>query len=208
MGKKILSTENDNEDTKVQLSEEKPNTKYTKWSKMIRHLKNFENPTTKIQLLVKVTNQVKKEIDNFWHGVEVNQDDKCIDADNMEKILSYVIMKSKYQKIVVDLAIIELFSGNHIDFGCNGFIYVWIQQSLGQILNESVSEQNSKTERTTPYFNDSKRKIGEISENSNVQKEDESFFTPTKEVSLMENNSTNSKEYPEDIRIISSDSNN
>lgn len=64
---------------------------------MISKLKDIENPTSKIQLLTKVADQLKQEIDDYWQGVPMDQDDKRIDADNMEKLMGYIIIKSKYQ---------------------------------------------------------------------------------------------------------------
>jgi hypothetical protein len=120
--------------------------------KMIWSLKNIENPTDKILLLVKVVNQMKNEIDLFWEGVEIDNDQKCIDADNMEKLLSYVIIKSKYQKIVVDLEIIDHFAGNHIDYGSNGFIFVSFSSTVNQILFKNENAKKSIALCTTPSF--------------------------------------------------------
>lgn len=117
--------------------------KYSTCIKMIWNLKNIENPTDKIQLLVKVVNQIKQEIDEFWTGVDITQDEKCIDADNLEKLLSYVIIKSKYQKIVVDLQLIDTFSGNHIDFGQNGYIYANFSSTINHILFDDEEEKEA-----------------------------------------------------------------
>lgn len=130
------------------VQKEQAGEQYSKCIKMIWNLKNIENPTDKIQLLVKVVNQIKQEIDEFWTGVDITQDEKCIDADNLEKLLSYVIIKSKYQKIVVDLQLIDLFSGNHIDFGQNGYIFANFSSTINHIL---FDEEEEKSEPVLKY---------------------------------------------------------
>mmetsp|Transcript_30996 Transcript_30996/g.30537 ORF Transcript_30996/g.30537 Transcript_30996/m.30537 type:complete len:84 (-) Transcript_30996:673-924(-) len=82
---------------------------------MIRKLADIENPSSKIQLLMRVTDQIKQEIDDYWEGISLDIDDKRIDADNMEKLMGYIIIKSGYQQIVVDLTMIDYFSGEHLD---------------------------------------------------------------------------------------------
>jgi len=151
IGKSGYSPEIANQETNTDAQMEVRKSKYKKWSLMIRRLKNIQNPTSKIHL-EKITNQIKHDIDDFWEGVEIHQDDKWIDADNMEKILAYVIIKSKYQKIVVDLAMIDHFAGNHIDFGWSGFIFVWISNSLQKILEDNKEQNKQPFDRKTPVF--------------------------------------------------------
>lgn len=152
LSKSSISPTIANEDSRLDFVTENENTKYEKWIKMIWSLKNIENPTDKILLLVKVVNQMKNEIDLFWQGVDIDSDQKCIDADNMEKLLSYVIIKSKYQKIVVDLEIIDHFGGNHIDYGSNGFIFVSFSSTVNQILFKNKNTMKSQALWTTPSF--------------------------------------------------------
>lgn len=135
IGKSTFAPTRGNESTNMQAEGTVP-TKYEECIKLVWKLKNIENPMEKIHLLVKIVNQMKHEIDTFWQGVEIEQDDKLIDADSMGKLLSYVIVKSKYQKIVVDLQMIEYFSGNHIDFSEYGFIYTSFNQAVSNLLME------------------------------------------------------------------------
>jgi hypothetical protein len=152
IGKSTFTPTRANESTHVNPIEKAP-TKYEECIKMMWRLKNIENPLDKIQLLVKVINQMKHEIDTFWQGVDIGFDDKVIDADNMEKLLSYVIVKSKYQKIVVDLQLIDYFSGNHIDFSQYGFIYTSFAQTVSNLLTEQSESSSSVSEDCeTPAF--------------------------------------------------------
>lgn len=173
-------------DTETQLLEDKQNSRYERCSQMISMIKSVENPTSKIQKLVNVTNLIKEEIDEFWKGIPMDQDDKRIDADNMERLMGYIIVKSKYSKIVVDLAIIDYFSGNHIDFGENGFIYVCITNSLQQIVNEKFVTEEDKFDRRTPRFKDSQRKTSQFKRISDEKRGEPNQFS-TSEVKSSSN---------------------
>lgn len=141
-----------NENKRSSPDNEAKSTKYKECIKMLWNLKNIENPTDKIQLLVKVVEQIKYEIDQFWNGVDVSQDEKSIDADSMEKLLSYVIVKSKYQKIIVDLQLIDLFSGGNIDYNGNGYIFASFTHTVSRILSEDVYPESDYELVKTPGF--------------------------------------------------------
>lgn len=129
--------------------------KYEKCITLVNKLSTHKitNPADKIQLLVKVVNQIKKEVDKFWHGIDIDQDEKCIDADNMERLLSYVILKSKYHKILVDLQIIELFAGNYIDYSCNGYIFANFSSAVkGMLISEYEETESHEKSLDTPSF--------------------------------------------------------
>lgn len=129
--------------------------KYEKCITLVRKLDKVQitNPTDKIQLLVKVVNQIKKEVDQFWDGIDINQDEKCIDAENMEKLLLYVILKSGYHKILVDLEIIELFAGNYIDYSCNGYIFASFSSAVkGMLVSEDEETESDEKLWDTPGF--------------------------------------------------------
>lgn len=128
------------EGTQVYNGQDRRSDKYSRCIKMIWELKNIESPSLKNQLLVKIVNQVKHEIDEFWDGIDITQDEKWIDAYNMEKILSYVVVKSKYQKIVVDLELIETFAGENMDYSCEGYIFANFQGTVNGILQDEEAE--------------------------------------------------------------------
>ena len=144
-------------------------TKLVECVKLLHNLKNIQNPIEKVQMLAKVVDRIKKEVDDFWDGIDMNPDEKWIDAYNMEKLLSYVVLKSKYQKIVVDLQIIDLFSGNFIDYCWNGFIFASFSHTVNGILNQK-DKDHELSEVNTPFFNNHRfkefRKNSESSSNS------------------------------------------
>mmetsp|Transcript_7406 Transcript_7406/g.6564 ORF Transcript_7406/g.6564 Transcript_7406/m.6564 type:complete len:120 (-) Transcript_7406:488-847(-) len=76
LGKSGFTPEMTNHDMELDRQDEKENTKYGKSVGLTRHLKNIQNPTSKIQWLAKITNKIKREIDDFWQGIEIDQDDK------------------------------------------------------------------------------------------------------------------------------------
>ena len=156
---------------RTEMQEDK--TKLKEWMSLLQNLKNIQNPIEKVQMLSKVVDRIKKEIDDFWDGIEINPDEKWIDAYNMEKLLSYVVLKSKYQKIVVDLQIIDLFSGNFIDYCWNGFIFASFSHTVNSILNQQDHE-DELSEANTPFFNNHKfKEFSKLSVYSNISSEEE-----------------------------------
>lgn len=135
-------------------ADKRSNRQLKKCMKLLHKLRNIQNPTDKAEMLVRAVNQIKKEIDDFWVGVDIHRDEKCIDADSMEKLLAYVVLKSKYPKIVVDLHIIESFSGNYIDFLENGYIFASYSNTISCILHGDLEEIEEKDDQNTPSFND------------------------------------------------------
>ena len=113
-------------------------------SELLNLLRFLQNPIEKLQLLYDVIEKIKEDIDSFWEGIKIGYDEKCIDAYNMGKILSYVILKSKYHEIIIDLHIIELLTGNFIDFWWSGFIYSCFSHTIVNILHQHNTLHNNK----------------------------------------------------------------
>ena len=121
---------------------------FQKASELLSIISVFQNPIEKLQLLSEVVDWIKQDVDGFWEGVKTNFDEKCIDAYNLEKILSYVVIKSNYSDIFVDLAIIESFTGSFIDFWWNGFIYASLSSTVNLIIHQH--NQNNNETKSTP----------------------------------------------------------
>ncbi|CDW91387.1 UNKNOWN [Stylonychia lemnae] len=83
---------------------------YSKVIDKLRSIKDFENPLRKIKVIDEAKHCISECIDEFWKGLNLNQDNLMIDADQLVSIVTYSIIKSQMKDLPGQLKLIEEFT--------------------------------------------------------------------------------------------------
>ena len=103
-----------------------------------KKIKEYQNPFDKLLLTVKLSQNIKEEIDEFWSQADENElkNKKIklnIEADDFISIFKYMLIKSEIEDIYSQIYFIESFTSNQIKSESEWYYLSLIQVSLMQL---------------------------------------------------------------------------
>ena len=89
-------------------------TPYRQVTLELRNIKNQQNPIKKLRVIHNLSESIKRSIDNFWEGLEVNESQLTIDADQLLSIFIYVAARAKVVDIFAHIKFISEFTTSYV----------------------------------------------------------------------------------------------
>lgn len=71
-----------------------------------------------------------KEIRAFWDGIPIDENKLFIDADSLQAVVSFIIIKSEYSKLLVDILLTEDFSTQALQMTNRAYYMTVIHSAL------------------------------------------------------------------------------
>jgi hypothetical protein len=100
-------------------------------------IQEIENPILKLEFLFQLfTEDLVRELRSFWGNTkEISKNDLYIDADSLKAITIYILIQTKWSKLLVDILMIEEFSPDTIKM-TNRAYYLTVLYSAFEYLEE------------------------------------------------------------------------
>ena len=77
---------------------------------ILQMLKEVKQPYTAMKLIKRAKSTIPVCIDEFWEGVPVDKKQLQLDAEQMNSIMSYVVMKAGMADLMGQIRLIEEFT--------------------------------------------------------------------------------------------------
>lgn len=105
-----------------------------------QYLTKLECPLTKIDIIFLIFSEIMPhELAEFWEGYsQISKKDMYINSENLKKLMTYVAIKAKKSKIMIDLDIIQEFMPFGLKF-TNKAYYITLLKSAFEYI-ESLTD--------------------------------------------------------------------
>jgi len=109
---------------------------YAEAIKQLKSIIDAESPIDKLDKIYEINDYILKELEVFWKGVDVKKNKLQIDADTLLGIITYIVLKSQYPKLLCEHRICEEFLTTFFRLSNKGYHLTNLRVSIEYILGE------------------------------------------------------------------------